>query len=90
MCVTAELHSNTRDACVHVFAADERCHLYCQSKETAAVVSMNRMTHDGTPCSYADAYSVCVRGECEVFIVFQILESAVLYCLLLKYLLFPL
>uniref|UniRef100_A0A7N8X386 A disintegrin and metalloproteinase with thrombospondin motifs 2-like n=1 Tax=Mastacembelus armatus TaxID=205130 RepID=A0A7N8X386_9TELE len=44
---------------------DERCRLYCQSKETAAVVSMNRMMHDGTPCSYGDAYSVCVRGECE-------------------------
>uniref|UniRef100_A0A4W6E7F8 ADAM metallopeptidase with thrombospondin type 1 motif, 2a n=1 Tax=Lates calcarifer TaxID=8187 RepID=A0A4W6E7F8_LATCA len=44
---------------------DERCRLYCQSKETAAVVSMNRMVHDGTPCSYGDTYSVCVRGECE-------------------------
>ncbi|KAG7237500.1 hypothetical protein INR49_032249 [Caranx melampygus] len=44
---------------------DERCRLYCQSKETAAVVSMNRMVHDGTPCSYGDDYSVCVRGECE-------------------------
>ncbi|XP_041864822.1 A disintegrin and metalloproteinase with thrombospondin motifs 2-like isoform X2 [Melanotaenia boesemani] len=44
---------------------DERCRLYCRSKETAAVVSMNRMVHDGTPCSYDDAHSVCVRGECE-------------------------
>uniref|UniRef100_UPI0037E7F2D5 A disintegrin and metalloproteinase with thrombospondin motifs 2-like n=1 Tax=Semicossyphus pulcher TaxID=241346 RepID=UPI0037E7F2D5 len=44
---------------------DERCRLYCQSKETAAVVSMNRMVHDGTPCSYSDDHSVCVRGECE-------------------------
>uniref|UniRef100_A0A3Q3MS53 ADAM metallopeptidase with thrombospondin type 1 motif, 2a n=1 Tax=Labrus bergylta TaxID=56723 RepID=A0A3Q3MS53_9LABR len=44
---------------------DERCSLFCQSKETAAVVSMNRMVHDGTPCSYSDAHSVCVRGECE-------------------------
>uniref|UniRef100_A0A3B5MJK4 Uncharacterized protein n=1 Tax=Xiphophorus couchianus TaxID=32473 RepID=A0A3B5MJK4_9TELE len=44
---------------------DERCRLYCQSKETGAVVSMNRMVHDGTLCSYDDAYSVCVRGECE-------------------------
>ncbi|XP_068187014.1 A disintegrin and metalloproteinase with thrombospondin motifs 2-like [Antennarius striatus] len=44
---------------------DERCRLYCQSKETAAVVSMKRMVHDGTPCSYSDANSVCVRGECE-------------------------
>ncbi|XP_049449163.1 A disintegrin and metalloproteinase with thrombospondin motifs 2 [Epinephelus fuscoguttatus] len=44
---------------------DERCRLFCQSKETAAVVSMNRMVHDGTPCSYGDAHSVCVRGECE-------------------------
>uniref|UniRef100_A0A3Q3ACX3 ADAM metallopeptidase with thrombospondin type 1 motif, 2a n=1 Tax=Kryptolebias marmoratus TaxID=37003 RepID=A0A3Q3ACX3_KRYMA len=44
---------------------DQRCRLYCRSKETGAVVSMNRMVHDGTPCSYDDAYSVCVRGECE-------------------------
>uniref|UniRef100_A0A665TKS7 ADAM metallopeptidase with thrombospondin type 1 motif, 2 n=1 Tax=Echeneis naucrates TaxID=173247 RepID=A0A665TKS7_ECHNA len=44
---------------------DERCRLYCQSKETSAVVSLNRMVHDGTPCSYGDDYSVCVRGECE-------------------------
>lgn len=44
---------------------DERCRLYCQSKETAAVVSMNRIVHDGTPCSYADSHSLCVRGECE-------------------------
>ncbi|AWO99730.1 putative disintegrin and metalloproteinase with thrombospondin motifs 2-like [Scophthalmus maximus] len=44
---------------------DERCRLHCQSEETAAAVSMNRMVHDGTPCSYGDAYSVCVRGECE-------------------------
>ncbi|XP_077963245.1 A disintegrin and metalloproteinase with thrombospondin motifs 2 isoform X2 [Gasterosteus aculeatus] len=44
---------------------DERCILHCQSKETAAVVSINRMVHDGTPCSYGDAHSVCVRGECE-------------------------
>ncbi|XP_035846688.1 A disintegrin and metalloproteinase with thrombospondin motifs 2-like isoform X2 [Sander lucioperca] len=44
---------------------DERCLLYCQSKETGAVASMDRMVHDGTPCSYADAHSVCVRGECE-------------------------
>ncbi|KAM3869026.1 A disintegrin and metalloproteinase with thrombospondin motifs 2 [Diretmus argenteus] len=45
--------------------SDERCQLYCQSNETGAVVSMNRMVHDGTPCSYSDAYSVCVRGDCE-------------------------
>uniref|UniRef100_A0A8C2WZ65 ADAM metallopeptidase with thrombospondin type 1 motif 2 n=1 Tax=Cyclopterus lumpus TaxID=8103 RepID=A0A8C2WZ65_CYCLU len=44
---------------------DERCRLYCQSKETAAVVSINRMVHDGTQCSYDDAHSVCVQGECE-------------------------
>lgn len=54
---------------VVVSAADERCRLYCQSKETAAVVSMNRIVHDGTPCSYADSHSLCVRGECEVFIL---------------------
>ncbi|XP_067348055.1 A disintegrin and metalloproteinase with thrombospondin motifs 2-like isoform X2 [Channa argus] len=45
--------------------SDKRCHLYCQSKETGAAVSMNTMVHDGTPCSYSDIYSVCVRGECE-------------------------
>uniref|UniRef100_A0A3P9KVA9 ADAM metallopeptidase with thrombospondin type 1 motif, 2 n=1 Tax=Oryzias latipes TaxID=8090 RepID=A0A3P9KVA9_ORYLA len=44
---------------------DERCHLYCQSNQTGAVVSMNRMVHDGTRCSYQDNHSVCVRGECE-------------------------
>lgn len=54
---------------VVVSAADERCRLYCQSKETAAIVSMKRMVHDGTPCSYADSHSLCVRGECEVFIL---------------------
>lgn len=49
-------------------AADERCRLYCQSKETSEVVFMDRKMHDGTPCSYDDAYSVCFQGECEVFI----------------------
>ncbi|XP_046898993.1 LOW QUALITY PROTEIN: A disintegrin and metalloproteinase with thrombospondin motifs 2-like [Hypomesus transpacificus] len=44
---------------------DERCQLYCQSRETGDVVAMNRMVHDGTRCSYKDAYSVCVRGDCE-------------------------
>ncbi|CAF97267.1 unnamed protein product, partial [Tetraodon nigroviridis] len=44
---------------------DERCHLYCQSKETSEVVFMNRKVHDGTPCSYDDNYSVCFQGECE-------------------------
>ncbi|POI30778.1 hypothetical protein CIB84_005471, partial [Bambusicola thoracicus] len=42
----------------------ERCHLYCESKETGDVVYMKRMVHDGTRCSYKDAYSICVRGEC--------------------------
>ncbi|KAG9346797.1 hypothetical protein JZ751_007116, partial [Albula glossodonta] len=42
----------------------ERCHLYCQSKETGDVVDMQRLTHDGTRCSYQDPYSVCVRGDC--------------------------
>uniref|UniRef100_A0A4W5RA79 ADAM metallopeptidase with thrombospondin type 1 motif, 2a n=1 Tax=Hucho hucho TaxID=62062 RepID=A0A4W5RA79_9TELE len=45
---------------------DERCELYCQSKETGDVVAMNRMVHDGTRCSYKDSYSICVRGDCEV------------------------
>ncbi|XP_012886345.1 PREDICTED: A disintegrin and metalloproteinase with thrombospondin motifs 2 [Dipodomys ordii] len=44
--------------------AKERCHLYCESKETGEVVSMKRMVHDGTRCSYKDAFSVCVRGDC--------------------------
>uniref|UniRef100_A0A3Q3X460 Uncharacterized protein n=1 Tax=Mola mola TaxID=94237 RepID=A0A3Q3X460_MOLML len=44
---------------------DERCRLFCQSNETGAVVSMNRMVHDGTLCSYDDAHSICVQGECE-------------------------
>lgn len=46
--------------------ADERCQLYCKSKETGDVVAMNRMVHDGTRCSYKDPYSICVRGDCEV------------------------
>uniref|UniRef100_A0AAR2JDQ7 ADAM metallopeptidase with thrombospondin type 1 motif, 2 n=1 Tax=Pygocentrus nattereri TaxID=42514 RepID=A0AAR2JDQ7_PYGNA len=44
---------------------EERCQLHCQSKETGDVVSMKRMVHDGTRCSYKDPHSVCVRGECE-------------------------
>ncbi|TSL04394.1 A disintegrin and metalloproteinase with thrombospondin motifs 2 [Bagarius yarrelli] len=44
---------------------EERCNLYCKSKETGDVVPMKRMVHDGTRCSYKDPYSVCVRGECE-------------------------
>ena len=27
---------------------------------------MKRMVHDGTRCSYKDAFSLCVRGECKV------------------------
>ncbi|RVE67761.1 hypothetical protein OJAV_G00085010 [Oryzias javanicus] len=44
--------------------ASKRCHLYCQSKETADVAYMKQLVHDGTRCSYKDAYSICVRGEC--------------------------
>uniref|UniRef100_A0A8D0GSP3 ADAM metallopeptidase with thrombospondin type 1 motif 2 n=1 Tax=Sphenodon punctatus TaxID=8508 RepID=A0A8D0GSP3_SPHPU len=44
--------------------AKERCHLYCESKETGDIVYMKRMAHDGTRCSYKDAYSICVRGDC--------------------------
>ncbi|CAM5159830.1 unnamed protein product [Natator depressus] len=44
--------------------AKERCHLYCESKETGDVVYMKRMVHDGTRCSYKDFYSICVRGDC--------------------------
>ncbi|XP_054629800.1 A disintegrin and metalloproteinase with thrombospondin motifs 3 isoform X2 [Dunckerocampus dactyliophorus] len=44
--------------------ANKRCHLHCQSKETGDVSYMKQLVHDGTRCSYKDAYSVCVRGEC--------------------------
>uniref|UniRef100_A0A3B5B0X4 ADAM metallopeptidase with thrombospondin type 1 motif 3 n=1 Tax=Stegastes partitus TaxID=144197 RepID=A0A3B5B0X4_9TELE len=44
--------------------ANKRCHLYCQSKETGDVAYMKLLVHDGTRCSYKDAYSICVRGEC--------------------------
>uniref|UniRef100_A0A669DG90 ADAM metallopeptidase with thrombospondin type 1 motif, 3 n=1 Tax=Oreochromis niloticus TaxID=8128 RepID=A0A669DG90_ORENI len=43
---------------------DGKCHLYCQSKETEDVAYMKVLVHDGTRCSYKDAYSICVRGEC--------------------------
>lgn len=49
-----------------VSAASKRCHLYCQSKETGDVAYMKQLVHDGTRCSYKDAYSICVRGECVV------------------------
>ncbi|EHB17430.1 A disintegrin and metalloproteinase with thrombospondin motifs 2 [Heterocephalus glaber] len=45
--------------------AQERCHLHCESRETGEVVSMKRMVHDGTRCSYKDAFSLCVRGDCK-------------------------
>ncbi|XP_034451911.1 A disintegrin and metalloproteinase with thrombospondin motifs 3 isoform X2 [Hippoglossus hippoglossus] len=44
--------------------ANKRCHLYCQSKESSDVAYMKQLVHDGTRCSYKDAYSICVRGEC--------------------------
>ncbi|XP_062826362.1 A disintegrin and metalloproteinase with thrombospondin motifs 2 isoform X2 [Anolis carolinensis] len=44
--------------------AKERCHLYCESKETNDIVYMKRLVHDGTRCSYKDSHSICVRGEC--------------------------
>lgn len=47
-------------------AASKRCHLYCQSRETGDVAYMKLLVHDGTRCSYKDAYSICVRGECVV------------------------
>lgn len=40
--------------------------MYCQSRETADVAYMKLLVHDGTRCSYKDAYSICVRGECVV------------------------
>ncbi|KAM4622025.1 A disintegrin and metalloproteinase with thrombospondin motifs 2-like [Polymixia lowei] len=45
--------------------SNKRCHLHCRSKETQAIVYMQRMVLDGTRCSYKDPHSVCVRGECE-------------------------
>ncbi|XP_054985172.1 A disintegrin and metalloproteinase with thrombospondin motifs 2 [Sorex araneus] len=45
--------------------AKERCHLHCESRETGEVVSMKRMVHDGTRCSYKDPFSLCVRGDCK-------------------------
>ncbi|CAL8249104.1 unnamed protein product [Merluccius merluccius] len=42
----------------------KRCHLYCQSRETSDVAYMKQLVHDGTRCSYKDAYSMCARGEC--------------------------
>ncbi|XP_023562555.1 A disintegrin and metalloproteinase with thrombospondin motifs 3 isoform X2 [Octodon degus] len=42
----------------------KRCHLYCQSRETGATVSMRQLVADGTRCSYRDPHGVCVRGEC--------------------------
>ncbi|XP_018524591.1 A disintegrin and metalloproteinase with thrombospondin motifs 3 [Lates calcarifer] len=44
--------------------SNKRCHLYCQSRETGDVAYMKQLVHDGTRCSYKDAYSICVRGEC--------------------------
>lgn len=40
--------------------------MYCQSKETGDVAYMKQLVHDGTRCSYKDAYDICVRGECVV------------------------
>uniref|UniRef100_A0A3Q2PG62 A disintegrin and metalloproteinase with thrombospondin motifs 2-like n=1 Tax=Fundulus heteroclitus TaxID=8078 RepID=A0A3Q2PG62_FUNHE len=44
---------------------NKRCQLYCQSKETRAVVLMEKLVLDGTRCSYKDPHSVCVRGACQ-------------------------
>ncbi|XP_050984215.1 A disintegrin and metalloproteinase with thrombospondin motifs 2 isoform X3 [Labeo rohita] len=43
----------------------QRCKLYCQSKETRAIVNMQTLVEHGTRCSYKDPYSVCVYGDCE-------------------------
>ncbi|KAI4905145.1 hypothetical protein NFI96_011526, partial [Prochilodus magdalenae] len=43
----------------------QRCTLYCKSKETRAVVNMQKLVDPGIRCSYKDPYSVCVYGECE-------------------------
>uniref|UniRef100_A0A8C5FCX4 A disintegrin and metalloproteinase with thrombospondin motifs 2-like n=1 Tax=Gadus morhua TaxID=8049 RepID=A0A8C5FCX4_GADMO len=49
----------------HHWLTEDRCQLYCQSKETGEVVYLETQVHDGTRCSYSDDYSLCVRGECE-------------------------
>ncbi|XP_067313311.1 A disintegrin and metalloproteinase with thrombospondin motifs 2-like isoform X2 [Pseudorasbora parva] len=43
----------------------QRCKLFCQSKETRAIVNMETLVEPGTRCSYKDPYSVCVYGDCE-------------------------
>ena len=58
-------HLRNRLSCV-CLAANKRCNLHCQSKETRAVALTDRVVLDGTRCSYKDPHSVCVRGECEV------------------------
>lgn len=83
---------------IHRLAANRRCHLYCQSKETEDVAYMKVLVHDGTRCSYKDAYSICVRGECVVrvysnyiklrFYELCVLVSHVSSCRLLDYLSF--
>lgn len=72
--------------------------MYCQSKETEDVAYMKVLVHDGTRCSYKDAYSICVRGECVVrvysnyiklrFYELCVLVSHVSSCRLLDYLSF--
>lgn len=69
-----------------IFAAKERCHLYCESKESGDIVYMKRLVHDGTRCSYKDSHSICVRGECLVcgssffFFKFPIGQKWVQHC----------
>lgn len=55
--------------------------MYCQSKETGDVAYMKQLVHDGTRCSYKDAYSICVRGDCVVrirlnYAILDILKAA--------------
>ncbi|XP_057205631.1 A disintegrin and metalloproteinase with thrombospondin motifs 2-like isoform X2 [Triplophysa rosa] len=56
----------------------QRCKLYCQSKETRAVVNMQTLVEPGTQCSYKDPYSVCVYGDCEKMGCDNVVGSALL------------
>ncbi|XP_056626247.1 A disintegrin and metalloproteinase with thrombospondin motifs 2-like isoform X3 [Triplophysa dalaica] len=56
----------------------QRCKLYCQSKETRAVVYMQTLVEPGTQCSYKDPYSMCVYADCEKMGCDNVVGSALL------------
>ncbi|XP_031416665.1 A disintegrin and metalloproteinase with thrombospondin motifs 3 isoform X2 [Clupea harengus] len=59
-------HNNVKHTWLPYEHPDEahKCELSCRSKETGEAVFMNQVMHDGTRCSYTDAFSICARGEC--------------------------